>query len=133
MARRLKAGEPPPKATTTSTPIHAALADLRDRADVLERAAALAAAQSRADPELTLSTARDRGAFGGITAFQQRAVTPTVIPDCSKIQVDVPRHPGQRKTPKSLIYLGVLGLYGTFSDVFKSSSGGPGAIERCLE
>ena len=56
--------EPPPEATTTSTPIHAALADLRDRADVLERAAALAATQSRAHPELTLAAARDRGAFG---------------------------------------------------------------------
>ena len=32
----------------------------------------------------------------------------------------------QEKTPKSLIYLGVPGLYGTFWDVFKSSSGGAG-------
>ena len=34
----------------------------------------------------------------------------------------------QEKTPKSLIYLGVLELYGTLWDVFKSSSG-PGSLE----
>ena len=43
---------------------HAALAELRDRAEVSERAVALATAQSRANPELTLATTRDRGAFG---------------------------------------------------------------------
>ena len=41
-------------------------------------------------------------------------------------QVDVVRQFEQEKTPKSLIYLGVLELYGTLWDVFKSSSGGAG-------
>jgi cobalt-zinc-cadmium efflux system outer membrane protein len=40
------------------------VAELRDRASVAEQAAALAAMQSRANPELTLATTRDRGAFG---------------------------------------------------------------------
>ena len=51
-------------AAAASSESHAALAELRDRAEVSERAAALAAAQSRANPELTLATTRDRGAFG---------------------------------------------------------------------
>jgi cobalt-zinc-cadmium efflux system outer membrane protein len=37
---------------------------LQDRAIVAERAAALAATQSRANPELALATTRDRGASG---------------------------------------------------------------------
>ena len=51
-------------AAAASLESHAALAELRDRAEVSERAAALATAQSRANPELTLATTRDRGAFG---------------------------------------------------------------------
>lgn len=43
---------------------HAALQELKDRATVAERTAALAATQSRANPELMLATTRDRGAFG---------------------------------------------------------------------
>mgnify|MGYP003508979933 FL=1 len=43
---------------------HPALSELQDRVTVAERAAALAARQSRANPELSLSTTRDRGAFG---------------------------------------------------------------------
>jgi cobalt-zinc-cadmium efflux system outer membrane protein len=43
---------------------HAALAELRDRVAAAEHAASLAAARSRANPELTLATTRERGAFG---------------------------------------------------------------------
>lgn len=54
--------EPEPVAATADE--HATVAELRDRASVAEQAAALAAMQSRANPELTLATTRDRGAFG---------------------------------------------------------------------
>ena len=50
--------------TSSDMPIHPALNELQDRAAVAERTAALAAKQSRANPELTLSTTRERGAFG---------------------------------------------------------------------
>lgn len=43
---------------------HPALTALQDRATVAERTAALAARRSRAHPELSLSTTRDRGAAG---------------------------------------------------------------------
>lgn len=56
------AAEPEP-ASGEAQP-HAALAALQDRAAVAERSAALAATQSRANPELTLATTRDRGAAG---------------------------------------------------------------------
>jgi cobalt-zinc-cadmium efflux system outer membrane protein len=55
--------EPEPPAAAEPPP-HPALAELKDRATVAERAAALAATQSRANPELTLATTRDRGASG---------------------------------------------------------------------
>ena len=48
---------------------HSDLLALKDRAAVAEGAAALAATQSRANPELTISTTRDRGAAGD--AWQQ--------------------------------------------------------------
>ncbi|MGR6798432.1 TolC family protein [Sphaerotilus sulfidivorans] len=54
--------EPEPPAGELQT--HPSLAELQDRATVAERAAALAATQSRANPELTLATTRDRGASG---------------------------------------------------------------------
>lgn len=54
--------EPEPPAGELQT--HPALAELQDRATVAERAAALAATQSRANPELTLAATRDRGASG---------------------------------------------------------------------
>ena len=54
--------EPEPSAGDAS--MHPVLAELQDRATVAERAAALAATQSRANPELTLATTRDRGASG---------------------------------------------------------------------
>lgn len=56
------AAEPEPVAPETS--IHPALAEIQDRATAAERAAALAGTQSRANPELTLATTRDRGASG---------------------------------------------------------------------
>jgi len=52
--------EPPPNDAL----IHPALTELQDRASVAERSAALAATQSRANPELTLATTRDRGSAG---------------------------------------------------------------------
>jgi len=45
-------------------PIHPALAEIEGRAALAERAASLAQAQSRAHPELALSTTRERGAAG---------------------------------------------------------------------
>ncbi len=54
--------EPEPAPEDTSA--HPALSELQDRATVAERTAALAARQSRANPELMLSTTRDRGALG---------------------------------------------------------------------
>ena len=41
-----------------------ALLELQDRAAVADRTAALASAQSRANPEILLGTTRERGAFG---------------------------------------------------------------------
>ncbi|MBV2163648.1 Uncharacterised protein [uncultured Comamonas sp.] len=43
---------------------HPALSELQDRITVAERTADLVARQSRANPELSLSTTRDRGTFG---------------------------------------------------------------------
>lgn len=43
---------------------HAALLELRGRATVAERSAALTASRTRANPELTLAVTRDRGGFG---------------------------------------------------------------------
>ena len=43
---------------------HPAVIDLLDRADVARRGAELAAIQTRANPELTLATTRDRGVSG---------------------------------------------------------------------
>ena len=56
------AAEPEPLAN--DVPVHPALTELQDRAAVAERSAALASTQSRANPELTLATTRDRGAAG---------------------------------------------------------------------
>lgn len=53
-----------PDPTPADAQAHPALNELRDRAAVTERTATLAATQSRANPELTLSTTRERGAFG---------------------------------------------------------------------
>ena len=60
-------GEPEPPLAGTGggdTDTHAELLALNDRAAVAEGAVALAAAQSRANPELTIAATRDRGAYG---------------------------------------------------------------------
>jgi len=56
--------EPLAEGEGSAADTHAVLSELQDRAAVAERSAALAATQSRANPELTLATTRDRGAFG---------------------------------------------------------------------
>ena len=53
-----------PEPLPNDSPSHPALAELQDRAAVAERSAVLASTQSRANPELTLATTRDRGAAG---------------------------------------------------------------------
>jgi len=58
----LTAAEPEPRGDEISS--HPALAEIQARASVAGRAVALAATQSRANPELTLATTRDRGAAG---------------------------------------------------------------------
>lgn len=58
----MAAAEPEPAATEAGT--HPAITELQDRASAAERTAVLAATQSRANPELTLATTRDRGASG---------------------------------------------------------------------
>jgi cobalt-zinc-cadmium efflux system outer membrane protein len=55
---------PEPEPPSGEVPAHPALAEAQDRAAVAQRAAALAATQSRANPELTMATTRDRGAAG---------------------------------------------------------------------
>ena len=72
------AAEPAPAATSGEIDDHAALQELMDRATVAERTAALAANQSRANPELMLATTRDRGAFG--EASQQTITLGVRIP-----------------------------------------------------
>jgi outer membrane protein, heavy metal efflux system len=58
------ATEAEPTAAEAATDTHATLLELQDRSTLAERAAALATAQSRANPELTLSASRERSAFG---------------------------------------------------------------------
>jgi len=72
------AEERPSAAAATGTEAHAALQALEDQAAVAERSAALAATQSRANPELVVSTTRDRGAFG--EAAQQSVTLGLRIP-----------------------------------------------------
>jgi cobalt-zinc-cadmium efflux system outer membrane protein len=70
--------EPDPGAAAADLEAHAALLELKDRAAVAERTAALASTQSRANPELMLATTRDRGAFG--EAAQQTITLGVRIP-----------------------------------------------------
>ena len=58
--------EPDIDAAATDLDGHAALLELIARAAVAESAAALAAAQVRANPELLLAATRDRGSFGDV-------------------------------------------------------------------
>ena len=71
--------EPPTAGTSGSgADTHAELLALNDRAAVAEGAAALAAAQSRANPELTIAATRDRGAYG--ESYQQTFTVGVRIP-----------------------------------------------------
>ncbi len=56
--------EPEPGAALADIELHAELQELKDRAAVADRSAALTASQSRANPELLLATTRNRGASG---------------------------------------------------------------------
>ncbi len=60
------AGEPTLGQTPSSSPSvgHPLLAELEDRIKVAERTAQLIGTQKRSNPELTVATSRDRGAFG---------------------------------------------------------------------
>jgi cobalt-zinc-cadmium efflux system outer membrane protein len=55
--------EPAPDTAAAELESHAALQDLKARAAVAEKTAALAATQSRANPELILATTSDRGTY----------------------------------------------------------------------
>ncbi len=85
------APEPVPDAEAVAEPVpaepvdmatletrHAVLTELADRADVARRAADLAQVQTRSNPELTLETARDRGANG--EPYQQSVTLGIRIP-----------------------------------------------------
>lgn len=56
--------EPDASAATADVEANAALQELKAKATVAERTAALTAVQTRVNPELTLTTTRDRGGFG---------------------------------------------------------------------
>jgi cobalt-zinc-cadmium efflux system outer membrane protein len=60
------AGEPTPDPIPSSSPSvgHPFLAELEDRITVAERTARLISTQKRPNPELTVATSRERGAFG---------------------------------------------------------------------
>ena len=65
LAQAVLAGaEPPPGDATRAGADHPALRELEGRAELARRNRGLASVQTRANPELTLSAARDRGAFG---------------------------------------------------------------------
>ncbi|MFZ2987754.1 TolC family protein [Ideonella sp.] len=70
--------EAPPDATVTDLDAHGELLALKDRAAVAEGTAALAATQTRANPELTVATTRDRGLSG--EAWQQTFTVGVRIP-----------------------------------------------------
>ena len=68
----------PAAAVMTDIDTHSDLLALKDRASVAEGTAALAATQSRANPELMIGTTRDRGASGD--AWQQTVTVGVRIP-----------------------------------------------------
>ncbi len=70
--------EPDPGTAPAELDTHAELLALQDRALVAESTAALAATQSRANPELTIATTRDRGMSG--EAWQQSFTVGVRIP-----------------------------------------------------
>lgn len=61
--------EPAPASADVARPAHPAAAELRDRLEAAQRAAALAAVQTRDAPELLLAATRERDAYGD--AYQQ--------------------------------------------------------------
>ena len=68
----------PAAAVMTNLDTHSDLLALKDRASVAEGTAALAATQSRANPELMIGTTRDRGASGD--TWQQTVTVGVRIP-----------------------------------------------------
>ena len=70
--------EPEPGASTAALDTHGELLALQDKAAVVDSLAALASAQSRANPELTLATTRERGVSG--EAYQQTVTVGVRIP-----------------------------------------------------
>lgn len=72
------ASEPEPGASLVALDTHAELQALQDKATLAEGVAGLAAAQSRANPELTLATSRERGVSG--EAYQQSVTVGVRIP-----------------------------------------------------
>jgi cobalt-zinc-cadmium efflux system outer membrane protein len=75
------AAEPEPPASVTQTvdlDSHAEMQALKDRAAVAEGTVAVAAAQTRASPELTIAATRDRGAYG--ESYQQTFTVGVRIP-----------------------------------------------------
>lgn len=70
--------EPVPGESDADPSSHAALLALTDQAAVAKSAAALLATQSRANPELTVATTRDRGGFG--ETWQQTIMVGVRIP-----------------------------------------------------
>ena len=70
--------EPEPVAGTGASDAHAELSALKDRAAAAEGSAALAATQTRGNPELTLAATRDRGAYG--EAYHQTFTVGVRIP-----------------------------------------------------
>lgn len=70
--------EQDPSTLMAQSEMHAAVQELKDKVAVAERSVALTAIQSRANPELTLTTTRDRGAFG--EASKQTFVMSVRIP-----------------------------------------------------
>jgi cobalt-zinc-cadmium efflux system outer membrane protein len=55
-------GEPTPAPTPSA--LHPLIAELEDRIAIADRTASLISTQKRSNPELTVATTRDRGAFG---------------------------------------------------------------------
>ncbi len=70
--------EPDPGAAAADVDAHATLHELRDRAAVADRTAALASTRSRANPELMLAATRDRSGVG--EASQQTVTLGVRIP-----------------------------------------------------
>jgi cobalt-zinc-cadmium efflux system outer membrane protein len=73
---KLPIAEPEPP--SSDPPAHPALAELQDRVTVAERAAELASAQSRANPELLLATTRER--TSSTEAYEQTITLAVRIP-----------------------------------------------------